>query len=141
MSVRDLLRALTPLGRLLAVAACMAVALLVLGATGWRWDPLRLDQRRADRAEAQAAAAASDAAARGLEAEGEAALRRRGQSRAQTSIAVAASTAIALDHARTADDADTPLEPGRAVRLRRHDDELCRLAPHLVGCAPAPDAG
>ncbi|MDP1873803.1 hypothetical protein [Phenylobacterium sp.] len=33
-----------------------------------------------------------------------------------------------------AEDADAPLDPARADRLRAHDDQLCGTAPHLDGC-------
>ena len=32
-----------------------------------------------------------------------------------------------------------PLDADRRDRLRRLDDELCRLSPALAGCCPAPD--
>ena len=137
MSPRDLLRALTPLGWLLVGLAAVA-ALLALG---WRWDPLDLQARRLEHAEIRAAVAESDAAARTLEAEGEVALRRQASARTETTAAAQAATAVTLNEARTADDASTPLDTGRADRLRRHDDELCRLAPRLDGCAAAPDDG
>lgn len=38
-----------------------------------------------------------------------------------------------------AEDADAPLDPARADRLRAHDDQLCGAAPHLDGCGRAPD--
>ncbi|HCW48771.1 MAG TPA: hypothetical protein DGP25_01575, partial [Brevundimonas sp.] len=53
--------------------------------------------------------------------------------------AVARATASAENRARTADDAETPLDPARAQRLRDHDSELCRLAPTVAGCAAASD--
>lgn len=137
MSPRDLLRALTPLGWLLVGL----IAVAALATLGWRWDPFDLQTRRAERAESRAAVAESDAAARALEVEGEVALRHTAVARAQTTAAVRAATAVTLNEVRTADDASTPLDPGRADRLRRHDDQLCRLAPRLDGCAATPDAG
>lgn len=44
-------------------------------------------------------------------------------------------TAAAL----TSEDAHAPLSPDRADRLRHADDELCRIAPDLDGCAAATD--
>ncbi|MDP1872544.1 hypothetical protein [Phenylobacterium sp.] len=38
-----------------------------------------------------------------------------------------------------AEDADAPLDPARADRLRAHDDQLCGTAPHLDGCGQPPD--
>lgn len=46
-------------------------------------------------------------------------------------------TAQAINDARNAPDADTPLSSERADRLRGHDDRLCIDAPALC---PAPDA-
>lgn len=44
--------------------------------------------------------------------------------------------------AQAAKDADAPLDPDRARRLRAADDELCRLNPALDGCgASSGDAG
>lgn len=137
MSPRDLLRALTPLGWLLLGLVMTAV----LGSLGWRWDPFDLQTRGVERAETRAAVAQSDAAARSLEVEGEVALRGAAVARVETAAAAQAATTVSLNEARTADDASTPLDPGRVDRLRRHDDELCRLAPRLDGCAAAPDAG
>lgn len=41
--------------------------------------------------------------------------------------------------AAQSEDAHAPLDPARADRLRAHDRQLCDAAPHLDGCAPAPD--
>ncbi|KQS55707.1 hypothetical protein ASG17_06480 [Brevundimonas sp. Leaf363] len=141
MSPRELLRLLAPAGWLLVVAVALAAGVVILGSLGWRWDPFERSARRADRAEARAEAAESQAVARALEVEGEVALRRSSATRAAAASAAHAATAVTLNEARIADDASTPLDPVRADRLRRHDDELCRLAPDLEGCAAAPDAG
>ena len=54
---------------------------------------------------------------------------------------VAEATAAAETRARTADDADTPLDPDRAQRLHDHDRQLCRLAPAVAGCPASADPG
>lgn len=141
MSPRDLLRLLAPAGWLMIAAVALTAAVLILGSVGWRWDPFDRAAGRADRAEARARAAERDAAARTLEVEGEVALRRSTATRAHAAAAANAATAVTLNEARTVDDASTLLDPGRADRLRRHDDQLCRLSPDLEGCTAAPDAG
>lgn len=131
------LRALTPLGWLLAGGVAIGLTLLLAAGLGLRWDPFDLAARRLDRAEQRATAAVSDAAARGAEVAAE----RRQQDRLtrhhETTAAATTATAVASIDARTADDAAEPLDPPRADRLHAHDRELCRLAPHLHGC-PAP---
>ena len=58
------MRTLTPIGWL-AVAALIAVlAVAVLAGLGFRWDPLRLQQRRLETAQARAALAEDQAVAR-----------------------------------------------------------------------------
>ncbi|QBQ47762.1 hypothetical protein [Brevundimonas naejangsanensis] len=134
-----LLRTLTPLGWLAAFGLVVVLMLILGRGLGVRWDPLHLQarrleavQRRADQAEAQTAARALEAAARGRQIEALDAFHQQAE-------AVVRATATAETRARTADDADTPLDPARAQRLRDHDRELCRLAPAVAGCAAASD--
>lgn len=135
------LRVLTPLGWLATMLLLVVVLAVVGRGLGLRWDPLQLQTRRLEaaeqrlgRAEAEADARAQEAAARGRQIESLDAFHRNNR-------AVTAATVAAESRARTADDADTPLDPHRAGRLRDHDSELCRLAPAVAGCAAAPDAG
>lgn len=132
-------RVLTPLGWLAVVGAAFLLLLIAGRGLGLRWDPLHLQarrletaQRRADQAEAQVTARALEAAARGRQIDSLDAFHRHTQ-------AVGRATASAETRARTADDADTPLDPARAQRLRDHDRELCRLAPAVGGCAAPAD--
>lgn len=133
------LRFPTPLGWLaLAVGGVLVVALLA-GGLGFRWDPLELDRRRLDAARVQAAAGDAAAAARRLEQQGQAVQQGRLETFNNTTTQAARATATAVTQARSAEDADTPLDPDRLRRLREHDRELCRLAPDINGCAaPGP---
>ena len=133
------LRFPTPLGWLaLAVGGVLVVALLA-GGLGFRWDPLELDRRRLDAARVQAAAGDAAAAARRLEQQGQAVQQGRLDIFNNTTTQAARATATAVTQARSAEDADTPLDPDRLRRLREHDRELCRLAPGINGCAaPGP---
>ncbi len=88
--------------------------------------------------EARAAAAGGDAAARRLEVGAAGDQARRLDEIHQQTVAVERSTARAATQARSAHDAETPLDPDRAARLAGHDRELCRLAPVVCGAA-APD--
>ena len=144
MSAGSILRVLTPLGWLAAGAAVLALGFALLGGLGFRWDPLNLQQKRLETARTQArdavAVAAAQADARRLETEGAAAQAVRVDHFQHRTTAVERATATAVAQARSADDADYPLEDRRADRLRGHDRELCRLAPDLDGCTGAADA-
>lgn len=144
MSAGSILRALTPLGWLAASAVVLALGFALLGGLGFRWDPLNLQQKRLETARTQAryaaAVAADQAAARWLETEGAAAQAVRVDHYQHRTTAVERATATAVAQARSADDADHPLEHRRADRLRGHDRELCRLAADLDGCTGAADA-
>lgn len=131
------LRALTPLGWL--AAALVAVVLLVfLGhAVGLRWDPLDLSGRRLRASQARADLAQADAAARRLEAEGQSVLADHIDHSHRQSVAAARLTERAATQARSAHDADLPLDPTRAARLRDHDRGLCDLSPAVCAAAPA----
>ncbi|VXB30777.1 hypothetical protein [Brevundimonas sp. G8] len=143
MSAGSILRALTPLGWLATGAVALVLGFALLGGLGFRWDPLNLQQKRLAAARSQARDAASSAQAqaeaRRIETAGAAAQAKRVDHYQHTTTAVERATATAVAQARSADDADHPLEDRRADRLRGHDDELCRLAPDLDGCAGAAD--
>lgn len=135
----SLLRALTPAGWLALSAAGLAVAALVLGGLGFRWDPFDLDRRRLDRAEMRAIDARAEAAVRRAEASAQAGQVARLDTAMRTSVALERATFRSLQDARTADDASEPLPADRVDRLRDHDRELCRLAPDLEGCGAETD--
>jgi hypothetical protein len=136
-----LLRTLTPWGWAVVVVGVSTVALIGLGALGFRWDPLGLTGRRLEAAEAGASTAIADADARRLEVEGAADRLRRLDELHQQTVAVARETARAATQARSAHDAETSLDPDRAARLAGHDRELCRLAPAVCGAPAADPAG
>ena len=138
MRARDLVRTLTPLGWLALVG--MAVILLAIAGRGLglRWDPFGLQQRRMEAAEARATRAESDAEARRIEAAAGAQQSARVEIHHRQTLAVERATVAAVTQARSAPDANEPLDPVRSDRLRAHDRELCRLAPDLDGCAAAP---
>lgn len=142
MTPASFLRALTPLGWLAAGIASLMTVALVLAGLGFRWDPFDLSRRRAERAEASAGQARADAAARSAEAEGQTGQVARLDAALVTARRLDTVTTRSTLEAKEADDADQPLADDRRDRLRAHDDELCRLAPELGGCAaPADPAG
>lgn len=129
-----------------AIAGILAVAaaFTVLNAIGFRFDPFKLVEKRADRAEAATAVAVADAAGRRLEVEGERLTAQRVDVVVRQAAAAQTATAALSAEAWSASDANLPLPSDRADRLRAHDRELCRLSPALTGCpapAPAADAG
>lgn len=135
------MRTLTPLGWL-ALAGTVVLLLAVTGrGLGLRWDPFSLQQRRLEVAEARAMRAESDAEARRVEAEGRAQQAARLDIHHRQILAVERATVAAVTQARSAEDANDPLDPVRADRLRAHDRELCRLAAGLDGCAAASGPG
>lgn len=133
------LRALTPLGWLIAVVALLlAIGLLAWGWNNlWSWLPWS-GEARLDRAEGRVDRAASDASARGLEAQGNAEQVRRTEAYGDIRVRVEAATAESITKARSAPDATDPLAADRAARLRDHDRRLCNIAP--AGCPASPDA-
>ncbi|WP_295207117.1 hypothetical protein [uncultured Brevundimonas sp.] len=141
MSAGSILRALTPLGWLAAAAAVVALGVVLLGGLGFRWDPLNLQHKRLEAARTQArgatAVAAAQADARRIETEGAAAHARPVDHYHHMTGTAERATTAAVAQARSADDANHPLETRRADRLRGHNRELCRVAPDLDGCAGA----
>lgn len=136
--MRGLMRTLTPLGWLVLIGAAFVLLTITGRGLGLRWDPFSLQQRRLEVAEARAAQAKREADARRIEAEGRAAQAARLVVHHRQTLAVERATVAAVTQARSAEDANHPLDPVRADRLRAHDRELCRLAPDLDGCAASP---
>lgn len=135
--MRGLMRALTPLGWLVLVGVMVLLLALAGRGLGLRWDPLNLQQRRQEVADARAASAESDADARRIEAAGQGRQAARVEIHHRQTLAVQRATVAAVTEARSAENANDPLDLVRADRLRAHDRELCRLAPDLDGCAAA----
>lgn len=131
------MRALTPLGRLALVGALVLLLAVAGRGLGLRWDPFGLQQKRFETAQARAAEAESDAEARRIEAAGQGQQAARVEIHHRQTQAVQRATVAAVTQARSANDANEPLDLVRADRLRAHDRELCRLAPDLDGCAAA----
>lgn len=138
-ALSPLIRTLSPVGWLAVGAVVLVAAAVVLGGLGFRWDPFDLDRRRLERAEASAVSASADAVARSAEAAAQAGQVVRLDAALQSVVALERTTARSIQDARIADDASLLLAPDRVDRLRSHDRELCRIAPDLGGCAPAPD--
>lgn len=137
MRARDLMRMLTPLGWLALVGAAVLLLATAGRGLGLRWDPFDLQQRRLETAQARATQAERDAEARRIEATGQAQQGIQLEIHHRQTLAVERATVAAVTQARSAEDANDPLDPMRADRLRAHDRELCRLAPDLDGCAAA----
>jgi hypothetical protein len=137
MTGRRLLRTLTPAGWLVVLGLVVLLFLIAGRGLGLRWDPFGFQQRRLETAETRATWAEADAAARRVESAGRAEQVQRLETHHRQILAVERATVAAVTEAKTADDAEAPLEMDRAERLRAHDRELCRSAPDLDGCAAA----
>lgn len=135
--MRGLMRALTPLGWLVLVGVAVLLLALAGRGLGLRWDPFNLQRWRLEVADARATYAESDAEARRIEAAGQGRQAARVEIHHRQTLAVQRATVAAVTQARSAEDANDPLDLVRADRLRAHDRELCRLAPDLDGCAAA----
>ncbi len=128
----------SPFGVILLLIVAVGLAVLALGAVGFRFDPFDSLQKRADRAEASAAAANTDAAARRIESAGAADTVQRID---RITVQIRAADAIAHQSALSAQDAPDakhPVDPARLARLRHADQQLCDLRPGI--CADAPTA-
>lgn len=118
------------------IAAAAAVGVLLALAAGLYWKGRR-DGVAQERPKTEAAAA--DAAAARLEARGERESAQRVEVVVRQREAAARSLAELSEKALKSEDADAPLSPDRADRLRAHDRELCLAAP--ASCAADHDAG
>lgn len=132
----------TQFGSALSIALLIGFALLTIAALngfGFRFDPFNQAEARADRAEQTAAHAESDASARGIEAAGAADTTTRVEVVLQQAGAAQRILTPFTSEAKAAPDANAPLDPARAARLRDVDEQLCAVRASL--CAgPAGDA-
>src|SRR5690606_26763801 len=112
---------LPTLGWVMAGLALIAVLAVFGRGLGLRWDPFNITEGRMEAAERRAEAAVDEARARRLEAEGAADQAGRLDHHHRQSVALVRATAAADAQARNADDAQVPLDPARAARLRAHD--------------------
>lgn len=121
---------------LAAVVIAAALAFSLNRLTAWLpWSA----ESRLERSEQARDHAERDALARSLESQGQSDQLARVETYHTHTTEVRTITADAVDQARSAPDASTPLDPARADRLRAHDRLLCELSP-LSGCPAAPDA-
>lgn len=124
------------------VAAVCLAALIAIAAAAHQWDRLwawlpwsaeaRLERVVRDRDRWAAEAAARAAEARLLNAQ-----LRRVETAQRRVVELRDLTAPVIHQARSAPDANQPLDPDRADRLRDHDRRLCELAPGACAAAPA----
>jgi hypothetical protein len=85
-------------------------------------------------------AALAQAAVAGLETEGARTSAQRVDLVIRQRDAAAGAVAQLTSKALTSEDANAPLDPDRAARLRDADDQLCLTAPGLAGCPEGGDA-
>lgn len=131
-------RFLTPKGWAYLIGFALLVLALILLANAWNkvWSFLSWSaESRLERAETARDVAQDDASARSIESAGQAAQIQRIETVHRQIVTVQAATQNAITEARSAPDANDPLEPGRAVRLATSDRMLCGYAPDL--CRPA----
>ena len=130
----------SPFGSLIAIIMFVAFAvLLVIAANGlgFRFDPFDRLANQADQAAATAAAAVSDASARGIEAAGERDTAARVDVVVRQQAAADSAVFSLTSDARIAIDANDPLDPDRARRLRLVDQQLCAARPAICPDGPA----
>lgn len=120
------------------VAVVGVIIALILLANAWNglWSFLPWSaESRQERAETARDVAQDDASARSIESQGQAEQIQRIETTHRQIVTVQNATQDAITQARSAPDANDPLEPGRAIRLQSSDRMLCGYAPDL--CRPA----
>ena len=123
--------------RLAAYALGVVVCILALIAVmSFLSDPFGIRSWFRDREEKRVETIESDLSARSIESEGRADQLDRLETHYREVITIQSATEPFAAEARSAPDADTPLDLERADRLRRADDSLCL---HTAGCSPATD--
>jgi hypothetical protein len=133
------MRALRSWAGLAIGVVAVGLALAAAHGLGLRWDPFDLQGRRLEAALSRTAVAEADARARRAERDGDRIVSRETEAIRQFNIEVGRATAAAIQQAREAEDAETPLAPDRVRRLDDHDRELCRHAPALCAGGGATD--
>jgi len=127
------LRIITPTGWL--VIAAVAVVLFGLAGLarpsflGFKFDPFGIDARKIDRLE-------SDVSVLERETTGNAEIAIASQTFHTREVVIRDLARQAEIEARTAPDANTPLDPDRVARIRAADNRLCIVAPSIC---PDPD--
>jgi hypothetical protein len=116
----------------------MAGALVLLAAVAAIYGSGRRDGRAAERP--KVAAARAEAVVGRLETRGARDAAQRVEIVVRQREVAATGAARVMIEALKAEDADAPLDPARADRLRAHDLQLCDAAPDLLGCAAGRDA-
>lgn len=106
----------------------------------WAWLPWSAESQL-ERAKVESTTAKSDAAARSLEVEGITAQQARQGETHRILVDVNASTAQAITEARSAPDAETPLDPATVARIRAQHDRLCDAVPAACPAAAPADPG
>ena len=124
---------------------CVLVAIaLILLANAWNglWSflPWSAESRLA-RSEQARDIAEDKAVSADMESQGQAEQIQRLETVHRQIITLEQSTATAIADARSAPDANEPMEAGANARLYFRDDELCGYAPRLNGCAATNPAG
>lgn len=132
------MRFLTPRGWAYLIGAVLLILVLIVLANTWNkaWSFLPWSaESRLERAETDRDMAEDDALARRIESAGHSEQIQRLETVHRQIVTVQAATQNAITEARSAHDANDPLEPSRAVRLAASDRMLCGYAPDL--CQPA----
>ena len=122
--------------RLVLILAVCAAVLTLAGGLYWKG---RHDDAVRQRPKTEAALAR--AAVAGLETQGAQASAQRVDIVVRQRDAANAVVAQLTPQALKSEDANAPLDPTRAARLRDADRQLCLTSPGLAGCAAGGDAG
>jgi hypothetical protein len=126
--------------RIAAYAIGVVVCIIALIAVvSFLSDPFGFKARKIERLEREAETAQSEADARTLESEGRAGQIDRLETYHREVITIQSATEPLAAEARSAPDAETPLDPPRTLVVGSADRSLCVNAPRLAGCAPPVD--
>jgi hypothetical protein len=121
--------------RLMLILAGLASVLALAAGLYWKG---RHDDAVHERPKTEAALA--QAAVAGLETQGAQASAQRVDVVVHQRDAANSVVAQLMPQALKSEDANAPLDPARAARLRDADRQLCLTAPGLAGCAPSGNA-
>jgi len=116
----------------------LTAVLAVLGVAGGLYLKGRHDAAARERPKTEAALA--KAAVAGLETQGAQQSAQRVEVVVRQKDAANGVVAQLMPEALKSEDANAPLDPARAARLRNADDGLCVTDAPLAGCAPGADA-